>query len=122
MKGKQLKYELAITLVLFFIVTAIAVTLTYQRDEQLKRNAALVEQNMKLTADVRSAKADGFRAGLITCGNEDVKWLNEKADYYESIAGTNALSKLMHDWAQTWTYSDEVLNKMTEAYMEEGTN
>ncbi len=78
-------------------------------------------QNVQLTNKIREVKADSFRAGLITCGNEDVEWLNERADYYNAISSNNPLSKLMKDWAQTWTYDDATLNSMTEAYMAEGT-
>ena len=60
------------------------------------------------------------RDGLITCGNEDVEYLNEQADYYKSLVGANPLSKLMRQWAQTWGYDDDTLNQMTEEYMDGG--
>lgn len=87
-------------------------------------NRVLVAQNKQLTADIAAAKADAFRAGIIACENEDVAFLNEKAEYFYSLDTT--IGTLLGDYfdgmAQSWTYDDNTLNEMTESYMEEGTD
>lgn len=112
----------AILVVAFCLLAAFCAYVAGDRKDQIDDlKKQLVVQNVQLTKQIRQVKADSFRDGLITCGNEDVKYLNERADYYQEIAGVNPLSKLMREWAQTWTYDDATLNEMTESYMDGGT-
>lgn len=100
---------LAIMCALMFICASQKTDLQRQKD-------ALVIQNVQLTKDVREAKADAFKAGLITCGNEDITFLNEESAFWES-EGQPELAGYFNDLAQTWAYDEDTLQAMIDDYM-----
>lgn len=115
------KWATVILIVCMMALAAGSAVIAGQRKDEVDAlKKQLVVQNVQLTQKMREVKADAYRDGLITCGNEDIAYLNEQADYYQSLAGANPLSKLMRQWAQTWGYDDDTLNQMTEEYMDGG--
>jgi hypothetical protein len=110
-------------LMVFFIFLAggVAMYAGNLREELNKckqQNQAALVQNVQLTKDVRQAKADGFKAGLITCSNEDVEWLNELGSEY---SGTK-LGDIFTSMAQGWAYDDDTMSEMVSTYMTGVTN
>ena len=100
------------------VACAVVFIVCDQRDEYKEQSKALLVQNVQLTKDVNTAKADAFKDGLITCSNEDIDYLNGIADEYP---GTT-IEKLFREMAMGWAYDDSTTSEMVEDYMDGGTN
>lgn len=111
------RWIMVVLLVLLCAVGVVASIIAGMRLDEIKQldkqNKALVVQNVQLTKDSRNAEAEAFKMGLITCGNEDVDYLNELAVEYSG----NALGKLFLQMAQTWAYDEDTLQMMVDGYM-----
>jgi hypothetical protein len=108
-------YWLYLLIALLVLAAAIIAMCYSQRDDLQDQLAMAKAQNVQLTADVREAKARAYRAGVITCGNEDVAYLNDLADTYRTEFPE--LAELLEQMAMGWGYDDDTLNMMVEDYM-----
>lgn len=82
-------------------------TLQQQKDE-------LIVQNVQLTKQKNIDISNAYKAGLITCGNEDVAFLMDTANEYNGTL----FGRILRDWANGWAYDDSTLRTMVEKYME----
>lgn len=101
------------TLAAFVAVLCLATYMSFKLDDLEKKNKALIANNMAMTKQSQADVSDAFKMGIITCTNEDVDFLNEIADEYDNTV----FGKIIREWAQTWAYEDDYIQKLVDEYM-----
>jgi hypothetical protein len=100
------------------IMCALMFVSASQKTDLQRQLKASTVQNVQLTKAVHTAKVESFKDGVIVCQNEDIDYLNSLAAEYQGTA----LFKLFNQMAMGWAYDDDSMQRLIEAYMNEGTN
>lgn len=108
------RVPLYVALAAIVALLGLSTYMAFKMDDMDKKNKALIAQNVALTAQARADVSDAFKMGIITCTNEDVKFLNDTADEY---SGT-LFAKIIRNWAQTWAYDEDRLQELVNRYMD----